>query len=73
MIPKTITRSDIIKAAQLIDRNPVPDHRAAKKYEVTIHRRTYPPKYLISVASQMATGHPLKPDEFGGGDEATAS
>src|SRR5580700_6761957 len=31
---------------------------------------TYPPKYLISIACQMVTGRLLKPDEFGGGNEA---
>jgi hypothetical protein len=70
MIPKTITKEHIIQAARSIDSNPAPEHRRAKKYEVTVNAHDYPPKYLISVASQMVTGHPLKPDDFGGGDEA---
>jgi hypothetical protein len=70
MIPKTITRKHIIRAAELIDRSRVPDHRRAKKFEVTVHGCTYPPKYLISIACQMVTGRLLKPDEFGGGNEA---
>ena len=69
MIPKTITKEHIIEAARSIDSNPVPEHREAKRYEVTVNGHNYPPKYLISVAAQMVTGHPLKPDEFGGGDE----
>jgi hypothetical protein len=70
MIPKKITNEHIIEAARLIDSNPAPEHREATKYKVTVNGHNYPPKYLISVASQMATGHSLKPDEFGGGDEA---
>src|SRR5260370_22603300 len=70
MIPKTITKEHIIEAARSIDSNPVPEHREAKKFKVTVNGQNYPPKYLISVASQMATSHSLRPDEFGGGDEA---
>jgi hypothetical protein len=70
MIPKTITKNHIIRAAEFIDRSHVPDYRRAKKFEVSVHGRTYPPKYLLSIACQMATGRLLKPDEFGGGDEA---
>ncbi len=70
MIPKTITKEHIIEAARSIDSNPVPEHREAKKFKVTVNGHNYPPKYLISVASQMATSHSLRPDEFGGGDEA---
>jgi len=69
MIPKAITKEDIIGAARSIDSDPAPEHRKAKKFEVTVNGRNYPPKYLISIASQMV-GRPLKPDEFGGGDEA---
>jgi hypothetical protein len=70
MIPKTITKEHIIEAARSIDSKRVPGHREAKRYEVTVNGHNYPPKYLISVGSQMATGHSLRPDEFGGGDEA---
>lgn len=68
MIPKTIKKEHIIEAARSIDRNPVPEHRKAKKFEVTVNGRHYPPKYLISIASRMVR-RPLKPDEFGGGVE----
>jgi hypothetical protein len=70
MIPKTIRKEHIIEAARLIDSSPVPKHREAKRYEVTVNGRNYPPKYLISIVSQIVTEHHLKPDEFGGGDEA---
>jgi hypothetical protein len=71
MIPKTITKEHIIEAARLIYGSPVPERREAKRYEVTVNGHNYPPKYLISIASQMVTGHSLRPDEFGGGDEAS--
>jgi SOS response associated peptidase (SRAP) len=53
---------------RLFDSNPVPKHREARRYEVTVNGHNYPPKYLISIASQRV-GRPLKPDEFGGGVE----
>jgi hypothetical protein len=71
MIPKTITEEHIIAAARSIDSNPVPKHREAKRYEVTVNGHNYPPKYLISIASQRV-GRPLKPDEFGGGAETNS-
>lgn len=71
MIPKTITKEHIIEAARSIDSNPVPELRRAKKFEVTVNGRNYPPKYLISIASQMV-GRALKPDEFGGGVETNS-
>jgi hypothetical protein len=71
MIPKTITKVHIIEAARSIDSNPAPEQRKAKKFEVTVNGRNYPPKYLLSIASQMV-GRPLKPDEFGGGVEANS-
>jgi len=72
MIPKTITREHIIQVAHSIDSHPVPERRKAKRYEVTVNGHDYPPKYLISIASEIVTGHALKPNEFGGGDEANS-
>src|SRR5438552_3834563 len=69
MISKSITRGHIIIAAGIIDKNGVPNGRESRRYEVVIGTHVYPPKYLISQAAKQA-GHPLKPDEFGGGAEA---
>jgi hypothetical protein len=69
MIPKTIRHCDIIAALKKIDEDGVPSSRLPKHYYVKYNDKLYPPKYLVSLASQIANGNELYPFEFGGGKE----
>lgn len=63
MIPKSITAETIRAAADRIDRVGVPGARASRSFDVIIGDKTYPPKYLLSVASEIS-GTPLPAQEF---------
>lgn len=53
-----------------MDLNGVPQNRESTKYRLEYKGRTYPPKYLISIANKYVNGHELKPCEFSGGNES---
>lgn len=69
MIPSHISREHIIAAMGCIDRQGIPPGRDSRTYEVWHGGRIYPPKLLISVAHEVATGDPLPSDVFTGGQE----
>ena len=52
-----------------IDTNGVPSNRESKKYHLCYNDNLYPPKYVLSIASKIATGKELEPFEFNGGHE----
>ncbi len=65
-IPK-IKEQDIIDALKYIDENGVPSHNLSTKYEmVTAEGMKYPPKYVIAVASHIASGADISTDGFNG-------
>lgn len=70
MIPTAITRENIVDAIAMIDRNGVPSGRGATKFLLHHDGKTYPPKYLISVATKIATGQELPSSAFNGGAES---
>ena len=70
MIPKHITRDAVLNALKKIDEIGVPRNRLSTKYNVVHQGKSYPPKYVISLANELTTGVELKPNEFGGGDES---
>ena len=70
MIPKSITEKHIIEAARRLDDGLEEDARASRQYDVIIGDRRYPPKHILSIAAELATGKTLLPDSFGGGIEA---
>src|SRR5437867_4430747 len=70
MIPSKITRDNVLAAILIIDQKGVPRDRESKDFHVIFEGKTYPPKYLISLASREAVGRILKPEEFSGGTEA---
>jgi hypothetical protein len=55
-----------------IDREGVPARRGSGNYAVRHHGRAYPPKLLVSVACELATGRPLPSHRFSGGRETNA-
>lgn len=72
MIPETITRAHILEALKQIDASSIPASRQSVDYDVVHAGKRYPPKYVISIAAQYATGAQLAPDEFGAGPETNA-
>ncbi len=64
MIPKNITREDIIKALHKIKENGVPPARQSRDYYVVFENDLFPPKYVISVANEFANGKELNISKF---------
>ncbi len=69
MIPKNITKQHILKAIAEIDRNGVPSGRDSTKFFLSIKGKSYPPKYVVSLANKFANGQELSPSVFNGGAE----
>lgn len=73
MIPKaTIIREHVLVALREIDRNGVPSRRSSTKFSLVFDGRRYPPKYVVSLAHRIATGHELDSESFGGGEESNS-
>lgn len=69
MINRQVNKKDILKALTFIDKNGVPSNRRATKYNLYYNNKSYPPKYVISIATKIATGRELEPFQFNGGAE----
>ena len=69
MIPKNISREDILKAISEIDKIGVPKSRLSRAHSVKYNECLYPPKYLLSLANKFANGEELAPYLFSGGHE----
>jgi hypothetical protein len=59
-----LTNDDFNRAAIEIDEHGVPANRRSVYYDVVINGRRYPPKYIISVATRLATGIELPAADF---------
>lgn len=69
----TISRKDIINAIQKIKTIPeLRKGRASSTYDLIFEGVAYPPKLVISIANEYATGKQLDPSEFEGGIETPA-
>jgi hypothetical protein len=70
---RDIKRNHVIEALEYIDKHGVPSKRLAIKNAVIHDGKSYPPKYVISVAQMIVTKRPLWEAEdwyeFSGGDE----
>jgi hypothetical protein len=64
MISETLKNEHFRLAAAEIDREGVPPHRESVHYDLLLNERTYPPKYVISLATRYATGTELLSEEF---------
>ena len=69
MIPKNISRENVLDSIKLIENEGIPKSRLSRKYNVVYNGKLYPPKYLISVANKLANNIDLPPYEFNGGIE----
>jgi hypothetical protein len=72
MIPSNITREHCIQAARVVGDESVPEKHRAKKYEVIINGRGYPPKWIIHVANEFANGERHSTSQFSGENEANS-
>lgn len=56
MIPHEIEQEHLEQAAERIDKEGVPTARESYRYDLMLGGRPYPPKYVLSVAAEFATG-----------------
>lgn len=61
MIPKGLEHHHFLKAIREIDENDVPPSRTSYRYDLLLHGKCYPPKYVIYLATQIAG---LEPKEY---------
>lgn len=69
MLKKEVNQEHIIDAMKFIDKNGIPKNRHSTKYNLYHESKTYPPKYVLSIATKIATGSELEPSVFSGGEE----
>jgi hypothetical protein len=67
-----IIKDDILAAIREIDKDGVRSGRHSTTYNLIYDGRTYPPKYVLSLAARYATGKELEPSAFAGGSETDA-
>ena len=70
VIPKLITKTNIVEALRRINRDGIPSRRRGRGYCLVADRKHFPPKYTIALAHQVATGESLSSDQFSGGVES---
>ena len=60
-----LSKEDILKAFEYIDINGIPIQNKSTKYELVLDNgNKYPPKYVIAVATRLATGNEVKTDDY---------
>lgn len=64
MIPSALTPQSIQRAIEQIEPEDVPKKRRSIHYDLLVDDKPYPPKYVIYVATQIATGATPKPRAF---------
>jgi hypothetical protein len=72
MIPKEISKENILSAIRLIDREGVPEGRTSRKFLLVFEGKYYPPKYVVALANQFAIGRLLESSLFNGGQETNS-
>lgn len=70
-IPK-ITKENVLAAIECIRQEGVPKARESRRYYLEYEGKYFPPKYVVSLAVEDATGKPLKPSDFSGGIETNS-
>tara|TARA_R110001599_G_scaffold230819_1_gene430091 strand:- start:1861 stop:4959 length:3099 start_codon:yes stop_codon:yes gene_type:complete len=66
-IPENITRKDLLKAIELIDKEGIPANGHSSTYDVIHEGKPYPPKLVVSWANKFANGEELDRMNFPGG------
>lgn len=69
---KDVTREHILKALALIDKGGWPTDAASSTYDLIEGPNRYPPKYVVSLATKIATGQEFERSFFSGGVDSEA-
>jgi hypothetical protein len=67
-----ISRSNVLAGIERIRQKGVPARRRSNRYFLVHNGRKYPPKYVVSLAVEEATGKALAPEKFSGGVETNS-
>jgi hypothetical protein len=67
-----VSKNNVLDAISRIRAEGVPPNRRATKYHLDHDGSQYPPKYVLSLAVEKATGRALAPNEFSGGVETNS-
>jgi hypothetical protein len=74
MLPPQIERSHVEKAIERLEAEGVPVQRTSKHWALEHNGKRFPPKLVVSLAAEMATGQALPSSEFSsGGPEGARS
>jgi 5-methylcytosine-specific restriction protein B len=68
----SVFRGHIMAAIKEIDRDGVRNGRQSTTYDLLYNNKSYPPKYVLSLAMKYSTGKELEPNEFEGGENTDA-
>jgi predicted restriction endonuclease len=69
MVPKEITKQNILQAIHYIDQYGVPKMRVSKDWDLIYQDVAYPPKYVISIANEFSSNKEFWPhNEFVSGE-----
>jgi 5-methylcytosine-specific restriction enzyme B len=66
-LPNNITKDDLIKAIEKIEKEGYDHHAESLYYDVVFNGKTYPPKLVVSYANFFANGEILDRNSFEGG------
>jgi len=69
MIPPNVRKTHLDQAIRRVRRDGVPPRRRGRAYELVVDGASLPPKYVLAVAIELATGTHPSSDSFGGGAE----
>lgn len=72
MFDKRINQQIVSEALAFIDKNGVPKRRNSTKFTLHQDKKIYPPKYVLSIATKIATGKELEANEFHGGHQTNS-
>ena len=67
-----ISKSNILDALKRIDIEGYPENRKSNSYDLVFDGKTYPPKYVLSLAGFFSDGHFISQSDFKGGENTAA-
>jgi len=68
-IPQNITRKDLLKAIDRIDKESIPANAHSSTYDLVHEGKSYPPKLVVSWANKFTNGEALDRGSFAGGKD----
>ncbi|MDG1708231.1 MAG: HNH endonuclease [Emcibacteraceae bacterium] len=66
-IPSTITLDHLVQAIHWLDEGKPHNFAPSTTYDVVYEGRRYPPKAVVGIAGELATGRAMSPSDFSGG------